>query len=100
MRTAGLLVAHRPVGRNRFIAPIGRAQPAPLDCGKQAAERRNKAIAPYDCANDACLAMLLADFGQYKPRNGAIKLIAPYICANQPRLGHAALRQYRRGAAQ
>jgi hypothetical protein len=37
------------VGRNRFIAPIGRAPPRTLDSGASGGDkRRNKAIAPYD----------------------------------------------------
>jgi hypothetical protein len=36
------------VGRNRFIAPIGRAPPQTLGSGASCgAERRNKVIAPY-----------------------------------------------------
>jgi hypothetical protein len=37
------------VGRNRLIAPIGRARPIPLGSGASGgAKRRNKAIAHYD----------------------------------------------------
>jgi hypothetical protein len=38
------------VGRNRFIAPLREdCCPEPEDTGRGAADRRNKAIAPYGC---------------------------------------------------
>jgi hypothetical protein len=44
-----LSIANAPVGRNRFIAPIGLTAPRTLRFRARAfAERRNKAIAPYD----------------------------------------------------